>query len=465
MNAQFDIISSAPIDEICAARSQAFEIFDQLMEAVDRSKDLLKQLSGIEIRAAQGKSVYLPTDKLNDFKTAVQQMASADELKPIHRHHVDAAIWNGFMETFSLYDVMNHKQREDFDKNLQSEIPDATEENLRATIEDLLSNSRQTFLEGLAQSFASLDRRFKSHDTFKVKSRIILERCFDGWFRHGTRSRQVDDVGKAIQVMLGHKGFVMITKVIESERGSRWSPAQSEHELLGLLIRVYKNGNVHIWFKDKALLSQVNQCLAEYYGEVLADGVEKTPKKARTTEIAKDLQFYPTPEALAKKVLFDAHFSSDAWVLEPSAGNGALSRLLLERGNHVTSIEVHPDRCKTLRETLPVARHHVVEANFLDWKNDELFDAVVMNPPFYRTHFIEHIQCAHDHLKSGGVLYAICPIGAAINESRAYVEFRCWLEENYHKVAWRSFFEDLPIGAFASSGTNVSTTIIKARKK
>src|SRR3546814_5940505 len=42
-------------------------------------------------------------------------------------------------------------------------------------------------------------------------------------------------------------------------------------------VRVFKNGNLHIWFERDDLLQSVNLLLAEYYGEAIGDGYE-TPE-------------------------------------------------------------------------------------------------------------------------------------------------------------------------------------------
>jgi len=68
-----------------------------------------------------------------------------------------------------------------------------------------------------------------------------------------------------------------------------------------------------------------------------------------------------------------------------------------------------------------------------------------MNPPFYGKHYEKHIRHAIKFLKKGGVLTAILPITAKLDHALLDDLNGRW--------------DDLPIGSFSESGTNVNTTI------
>src|SRR3546814_14510544 len=53
-------------------------------------------------------------------------------------------------------------------------------------------------------------------------------------------------------------------------------------------VRIFGNGNLHLWFERKDLLVEVNKLLAEYYGEVIGDGYD-------TTEAAETPDYHMTP--------------------------------------------------------------------------------------------------------------------------------------------------------------------------
>src|SRR3546814_5222722 len=54
-----------------------------------------------------------------------------------------------------------------------------TSENCAATFGHIWENRRDIYLRGIANSFSALDRRFRSHDGFKIGSRLIIERALN----------------------------------------------------------------------------------------------------------------------------------------------------------------------------------------------------------------------------------------------------------------------------------------------
>lgn len=115
-------------------------------------------------------------------------------------------------------------------------------------------------------------------------------------------------------------------------------------------------------------------------------------------------QFYPTPERLAQRVVDEAGIELHHRCLEPSAGLGAIARLM--PSEHVTCVELSPLHCAALR-TMGMQTH---EADFLAWApTAPTFDRIVMNPPFSQNRAKLHLQAAAELLAPGGRLVAILP--------------------------------------------------------
>ena len=70
-----------------------------------------------------------------------------------------------------------------------------------------------------------------------------------------------------------------------------------------------------------------------------------------------------------------------------------------------------------------------------------------MNPPFYGKHYAAHVEHALGFLKPSGILIAILPITA-----------------RYDHGLLKGSWDDLPVGSFSESGTNINTTILTIRK-
>lgn len=243
-----------------------------------------------------------------------------------------------------------------------------------------------------------------------------------------------------------------------------WTDPLPEIEL-----RRFQNGNAHIHFAPD-LLKAVNMALAEYYGEVLADCPEATPTERRAlTEVSTDLQFYPTPAKVANRLCSKAGMPPGedgiCRVLEPSCGEGAImeavKRYALNDNNDyycrvdncrrrpkisVQGIEYDAARAAIAREK----GFQVHTGNFLQVAPQPIFDVVLMNPPFYGQHYQAHIEHARKFLKPDGVLYAILPENAV--SSHGYIE-----RPERGQETW----EDLPVGSFSASGTNINTGIAR----
>lgn len=83
------------------------------------------------------------------------------------------------------------------------------------------------------------------------------------------------------------------------------------------------------------------------------------------------------------------------------------------------------------------------------------FDRVVMNPPFSRGQDVEHVRHALSLLAPGGLLVSVMSNGVTFRQDRRYADFR------------RDFSPEitpLPEGSFKTSGTNVSTVVVRIRK-
>jgi SAM-dependent methyltransferase len=219
-------------------------------------------------------------------------------------------------------------------------------------------------------------------------------------------------------------------------------------------VRVFKNGNAHLWFLRDDLVDAANKVLADYYGAVLPDAVpdDVTGDAVRSYALSRDLAFYPTPDAVIAQMLQHVRITVDSRVLEPSAGDGAIVDALVRAGAAVEAVEVHPGRVAALERR---HRHvRVVEANFLQLRVRPEFSHVLMNPPFCGTHWMAHVRHAYDALAPGGRLVSVLPVSAELGETKKHAAFRAWVESCGGR------FYDLPPESFAASGTRINTVLL-----
>lgn len=166
-------------------------------------------------------------------------------------------------------------------------------------------------------------------------------------------------------------------------------------------------------------------------------------KKPKDTDVAPDLQYYPTPEKVIQIVLENLNIAEGSKILEPSCGSGHFMDALRSKGADVFGIEYDIQRANKC-----IAKgHHVLVANFLETRPDPTYDHVIMNPPFYGKHYAKHVRHAFKFLKRGGKLTSILPASA-----------------RYEHGLLTGLWQDLPTDSFKESGASIATTILTMQK-
>lgn len=195
-------------------------------------------------------------------------------------------------------------------------------------------------------------------------------------------------------------------------------------------------------------------------GFVFADDVDVAEAVRLALETGEVLDpiaagFFPTPTALAARVVELAEVRAGDAVLEPSAGRGAIARAARDAGGVVKCVELLPDNAKALR----AEGFDVVEGDFLAMTPSDLgtFDRVAMNPPFGKRADIAHVRHALSFLRPGGRLVAIMSAGVAYRDDRLARDFRAIVEERGGEIL------DNPDGSFIESGTGVRTVTVTMR--
>ena len=389
---------------------------------------------------------------------------------------VDRGVWSDVIAACGFARLMDKTEHEKFRAALDADPPEATVENLEATLSRLLEDADLIFKRGVATAFSRLDRRFRSHDGFKVGSRVVLSCMFDQsgfWNHYRKHDETLIDIERAFY-LLDHKpqpdrlgGIYGVLLSARQGAGRSFQAASFVAEDDYFRVRVFKNGNAHLWFKRPELVERVNLLLADYYGAALGAGADvadthHAPEPGRA--VAKNLGFFPTPEGVVSRVLDAANIhptlappNTKFRVLEPSAGTGALAAPAVEAGHEVTCIEIHPQRAAQLRKDGRYAK--VVAADFLDQRPDVLgrFDRIIMNPPFDKGLDVDHVRHAISFLAPGGVLVAVMSAGVEFRQDARTSSFRSLIE----RMGGR--FSDLPAASFAEAGTMVNTCTLTVR--
>ena len=170
--------------------------------------------------------------------------------------------------------------------------------------------------------------------------------------------------------------------------------------------------------------------------------------------IQQDFGYFPTPPAVVARLIALAQIRPgvDRWVLEPSAGTGAIASELLKFKHNVDCVELLPQNVAVLRKLPHV--NAVQEADFLSIAPDVRYDRVVMNPPFAKQADIHHVSHALKFLKPDGLLVSVMSASVTFRDNKLTQDFRNLVRERGGEI------EALPDAAFKESGTLVRTVVV-----
>lgn len=184
------------------------------------------------------------------------------------------------------------------------------------------------------------------------------------------------------------------------------------------------------------------------------DAVESILITGEVIDLKKALQAFYTPVDLANRIVQMAGVTAGMHVLEPSAGGGAIAKAVLATGATVGCIEINPAAVKGLANEGIEA----IERDFLTVEPINVFDRVVMNPPFTGGQDVKHVTHALSFLKPGGRLVSIMSPTWRYRDQRWAGEFRDLLAAHNGTVT------EVPAGAFKESGTMIQTVIVTMDK-
>lgn len=380
-------------------------------------------------------------------------LRSSVNARDIHRELLKSA-WQAAYKHLNIETVASTKDKAAFERAL-ADPPPFTMDNIRATFFDYLARPRHHILKGLAEVFADLDEAYRSHSKVKIGVSGLPKRVVLPYMR-GYGSSGFDKLFACLNALAAYRGEPLLTRAdmvaLDPLTRSWDTNPGGEATIRGQKVRVFMNGNAHLFF-DKHALLDINRALAEFYGEVLPDAEDENAPRSASREVSKDLAYYPTPDKAAETLIYGAYIGADMTVLEPSCGCGRLLDMIRQKAKDVRNvralgIEVHAGRADEARSK----GFNVLTANFLDVEPSPDFDRVVMNPPFSGKHYLKHIRHALKFLKPDGRLVAILPATAWYDHGELTGDL---------KGEWR----DLPAGSFSESGTNVPTGYIAIHKR
>ncbi len=154
----------------------------------------------------------------------------------------------------------------------------------------------------------------------------------------------------------------------------------------------------------------------------VAEGYVPTP-----ADLAEELTTYPYSDL--------ARMPKGSRVLEPSAGDGAIVRAILDANDEIEVVAIEPNeqRFPHLPDGGRVTAVCSTFEGYAAGHAGELFDAVVMNPPFAvpgrPSLWIDHVLTAWGMLEPGGRLVSVVPDGFRSRSDQQHKDMRALVDE------------------------------------
>lgn len=180
--------------------------------------------------------------------------------------------------------------------------------------------------------------------------------------------------------------------------------------------------------------------------------------------LKKEFQFFPTPVLVAHEMVdmvpyIEEHFK----ILEPSAGDGALIKALINGASTMPSgLNIKVD-CFELMELNRMKLSKIEGANligedFLQCDLKDAYDIIIANPPFTKNQDIDHIRKMYEVCKPGGIIITLSSPSWMLGSQKKQKEFHQWLTSIGASIT------EIDAGAFKDSGTMISSLKIIIKK-
>lgn len=255
------LIAKATVEELVGHRNRAIESYRTTLENLTKAQDWHKKAAPLRN--------YIKSVHLGHHYRSV----SLEEIIA----HVDRDAWRSALEQTDILRLMDKEAREAFEKDLEASPPPFTVDNVTATVFRLVGEADSIFRRGLVNAFSKLSRRYKSNDAFAVKERTIIENAIHVitpapklLFGHVRREDELSDIDRVVHVLDGRAYHRYGTKSLLSELRSASDRGPGSFETHFWRGRLYANGNLHLWCKDRDILRGINRLIAEHFGAAIA---------------------------------------------------------------------------------------------------------------------------------------------------------------------------------------------------
>ena len=183
-------------------------------------------------------------------------------LEPKEEKKLREYVWRSLIQKTGIITLMDSESRKKMDRDLETQPMELTKANILYVLQDLYERRDTILANSLINVFRSLTRRYKSNDKLKLTDKRIIIYIGKGFSRSSDYTDKLTDLDRIFHFL---DGQTMTTHRPETLGYRACYGNEDELENAYFRIRIFKNGNAHIYFKRKDLIDQCNRLIAYHY--------------------------------------------------------------------------------------------------------------------------------------------------------------------------------------------------------
>lgn len=185
---------------------------------------------------------------------------------------LDTNLWRYAFRKTGLERYMDAKAKQDFERSLESKVPEFTVENIRSIVFYAAQDADTMFARGIVNTFHRLsdDHKTNTNKRFTVNPKAIIKHVFGSNFCGGLSVNRysidmLSDIDRVVKVLDGQKfeAHELECKINDCYKQTQTTIYEDDY----YRIKGHKNGNAHIEFKRQDILDKINLIIAKYYGD------------------------------------------------------------------------------------------------------------------------------------------------------------------------------------------------------
>ena len=185
---------------------------------------------------------------------------------------IDEKAWRFLFEKSGAYGMMSRDRRNQWCTILSNwGFPELSVEAVKGTFSELYDNRQAMREEGIIKLFRSLSWNYKSNLPFKFGKKLVLT-AVTSMRQYSSYSKRTDQLDDLIRMFCWFdakpepeysQGFsqIMLNHLTKQEY---------EYDMEYFKVKLFKNGNAHIIFKNPELVASLNDVIVKHFPGALA---------------------------------------------------------------------------------------------------------------------------------------------------------------------------------------------------